>query len=112
MGTFSSAAAKAEQKVTEHLTQNYTIVRKELDNIMGGRVLEYKGERIFKKGEAKGRTEGRAEGAMENLVSLVYDGLLDEKVAIDRAREKYGVSAADFKKMLEEFDPNTDLKQG
>lgn len=108
MGTFSSAAAKAEQKVTEHLTQNYTIVRKELDNIMGGRVLEYKGERIFKKGEAKGRTEG----AMENLVSLVYDGLLDEKVAIDRAREKYGVSAADFKKMLEEFDPNTDLKQG
>lgn len=100
------------KKVTEHLTQNYTIVRKELDNIMGGRVLEYKGERIFKKGEAKGRTEGRAEGAMENLVSLVYDGLLDEKVAIDRAREKYGVSAADFKKMLEEFDPNTDLKQG
>lgn len=40
------------RKVTDALTKNYDNVRKELDGIMGGKVLEFKGEKIFREGEA------------------------------------------------------------
>lgn len=98
------------KKVTNHLTQKYTNVRKELNDIMGGRVLGYKGERVYN----KGKTDGRTEGAIEALVGLVHDGLLDENVAIERASQDYGITAADFKKMLKrsEPDPDTELKRG
>lgn len=49
------------KKVTDNLTARYGNVRKELDEIMGGKVLEYKGERIFN------------EGGLYELIGLVYE---------------------------------------
>lgn len=103
------------RKVTLNLTWKYDHVRKELNDlmdakvmVMGGKVLEFKGERIFREGEK----EGRKEGKLDELVGLVYDHLISEKVAILRAKEKYGVSEEEFKEALAQYKPEDELMQG
>lgn len=53
------------RKVTDALTARYDTVRKEMDDIMGGRILTYPGEDIWNKGLAQGREEGLEEGREE-----------------------------------------------
>jgi hypothetical protein len=53
------------QKVADHLSAKYSSARKELDDIMGGKIIEYKGERIFNEGREQGREEGREQGREE-----------------------------------------------
>ena len=55
--------------------------KREVKEIMGGRILEFSADQYFEAGEAKGRTEGRAEG--ENrlialLTKLIALGRMDE----------------------------------
>lgn len=88
------------KKVTDSLTQKYDSVRKELDNIMGGKILEFKGENLINAGKIDG------------LLDLVYDGLLAEDVAAEQAEKRYGVKKDDFKKMLASYTPEEVLMQG
>lgn len=55
---------------------------------MGGKILEFKNEKLFN------------EGGIKNLLSPVHDGLLNADVAADRATKEYGISTDDFKKRL------------
>lgn len=90
------------KKVTDHLTRNYNNVRKELDGIMGGKILSFKGEDIYNEGKA----EGLAEGRLKDLMDLVYDGVLTEEFAAARAEKRYGIKQEDFKKMLADYAPD------
>ena len=100
------------QKVADHLSVKYGNARKELDEIMGGKILEFRGESIFNKGKEEGREEGKEEGKVDELLDLAYDGTLPVDVAAKRAETKYKVSKEDFMKMLSSYKPDDDLMQG
>ena len=74
---------------------------------MGGRVLEFKGEREYNEGKEKGRQEGR----IELLVNLVNAGQLNDAFALKQA-QKFGISEENFKKMLISYDPGDERLQG
>ena len=74
---------------------------------MGGRVLEFKGEREYNEGKEKGRQEGR----IELLVNLVNAGQLNDAFALKQA-QKFGISEEKFKKMLTSYDPGDERLQG
>ena len=103
------------RKVTDSLTQKYKTARKELDETMGGKILEFKGEREYNEGKEKGRQEGRIEGRQEGrielLVNLVNAGQLNDAFAIKQA-QKFGISEENFKKMLTSYDPGDERLQG
>ena len=90
----------------------YDNARKELDDIMGGKILEFRGERIFNQGMEKGIEKGIEEGEIKSLLDLAYDGTLPVDVAAKRAETKYKVSKEDFMKMLSSYKPDDDLMQG
>ena len=98
---------------------------------MGGKILEFKGEREYNEGKEKGRQEGRIEGRQEGriegrqegriegrqegrielLVNLVNAGQLNDAFAIKQA-QKFGISEEKFKKMLTSYDPGDERLQG
>ena len=104
------------QKVADSLSVKYGNARKELEEIMGGKILEFRGESIFNKGKEEGREEGMAEGIekgeIKGLLDLAYDGTLPVDVAAKRAETKYKVSKEDFMKMLSSYKPDDNLMQG
>lgn len=99
-------------KVAESLSVKYNKARKELDEVMGGKILEFRGESIFNKGKEEGREEGREEGKVEGLLDLAYDGTLSVDVAAEKAEKKYKVSKEEFMKMLKAYKPDDNLMQG
>ena len=100
------------QKVADSLSVKYDNARKELDEVMGGKILEFRGESIFNKGKEEGREEGKEEGKVDELLDLAYDGTLPVDVAAKRAETKYKVSKEDFMKMLKAYKPDDNLMQG
>ena len=97
------------QKVADSLSVKYDNARKELDEIMGGKILEFRGESIFNKGKEEGMAEGIEKGEIKGLLDLAYDGTLPVDVAAKRAEMKYKVSKEDFMKMLGSYKPDDDL---
>ena len=104
---------------------------------MGGKILEFKGEREYNEGKEKGRQEGRQEGRIEGrqegriegrqegriegrqegrielLVNLVNAGQLNDAFAIKQAQKfGFGISEENFKKMLTSYDPGDERLQG
>lgn len=67
---------------------------------MGGKVLEFKNERLLN------------EGAINELIDLVHEGQITENFASNRASLKYGISKEDFHKKLIEDQTVDDLMQG
>ena len=104
------------KKVADSLSMHYDKARKELDDLMGGKILEFKGERIYnqgrEEGREEGRKEGREEGKIEDLLDLAYDNIIPADVAASRAETRYNISKNDFMKMLESYKPDDDLMQG
>ena len=96
------------QKVADSLSVKYDNARKELDEVMGGKILEFRGESIFNKGKEEGREEGKVEG----LLDLAYDGTLSVDIAAEKAEKKYKVSKEEFMKMLKAYKPDDNLMQG
>lgn len=89
------------KKVTLALARKYEHVRKELDDIMGGKILEFKGERIYN------------EGKVSELVELVHDGDLGFDIAAKKAEQKYGITRDAFQEMVDHYQPDSeDLMQG
>ena len=70
--------------MAESLAEKYEDVVKEVNDIMGGKVLDYEAKRI----KNEGREEGKKEGCFETLVSLVKENLL----TIDVAAKKIGMT--------------------
>ena len=53
------------KKVLENIAAKYHNIQKEVNKIMGGRVLDYEGRSIFYDGVARGRIEGEEQGRRE-----------------------------------------------
>lgn len=69
-------------KVLEHIAVNYDSVKKGVQSVMGGKVLEYEAKTI----KNEGRKEGRKEGRLQILFDLVHDGLLSVTDAASKAK--------------------------
>ena len=72
-------------KVVENLSQNAEIVRKEVENIMGGKVLEYEAKTIRNEGIAQGVAQGKEKG-QSDLVRAIQElrkGVTPEKLLAD-----------------------------
>lgn len=78
------------RKVTDSLTKNYDNVRKELDDIMGGKVLEFKGEKIYR--------EGSDERAKEVALRMIRAGKLSDQEIVDYT----GLTEDQIKKLREQ----------
>lgn len=96
------------RKVADNLSEKYDNARKELDEIMGGKILEFKGEKIYN----EGKEEGKKEGKIEELLGLAYDKAMTVEAAAERAETKYHVSKSDFMEMLKSYKPDDELMQG
>ncbi len=63
------------KQVLKHIAKNYRKVKKEVRDIMGGRVLEYESKKLWrkalKKGKAEGIAQGKAEGVTEGKAEAV-----------------------------------------
>ena len=68
-------------KVVDSLAAKWSNVRKGVEDIMGGEILELEVDKILNRGidigKMEGKVEGRIEGLLEGMISLVRDGLLD-----------------------------------
>ena len=81
------ALCELSNNVVEKLASKYSNVEKEVTEVMGGKVLNYRSKEIYLEGCAFGREEGRKEGQKESIVQLVtrkYQlGDSPEKIAKD-----------------------------
>ena len=85
------ALCELSNNVVEKLASKYSNVEKEVTEVMGGKVLNYRSKEIYLEGCAfgreEGREEGRKEGQKESIVQLVtrkYQlGDSPEKIAKD-----------------------------
>jgi hypothetical protein len=80
------------KRVLDGIAAKYEKVRKEVETVMVGKVLEYEAKTILQ----EGRKEGRKDGKMEALVELVRDGLL----SISEASRRLGMREEELKKYL------------
>ena len=64
------------KKVVENIAIKYDNVREGVKEIMGGRVLEHEGKKIFNEGKTEGWNEGRNEG--ENRLAALMKILLTQ----------------------------------
>ena len=81
------------RKVAENLCANYDTLKKEVLDIMGGKILEYEAKTILNEGKQQGwvlgrksglaeghnsgLAEGRTEGRTETYLELIRDGILN-----------------------------------
>ena len=68
-------------KVADSLATKWTNVKKGVEDIMGGEILELEVDKILNRGIDIGRTEGLVEG----MITLVRDGLLEPAEGAKRA---------------------------
>ena len=80
------------QRVVAALARNYPKVRKGVDDIMGGKILEHEAKTILQRGiregEIKGETKGKAKGRLEMCLELVKEGILSLSDAAKRLNMK------------------------
>lgn len=65
------AICEMSEKVVEALAAKHEAVKKEVVEVMGGKVLDYEAKDILLRGRAEGREEGRAEGREEGMSYMV-----------------------------------------
>ena len=74
------------------LSSFYPKVRKGVDDIMGGKILEHEAKTILQRGiregEIKGETKGKAKGRLEMCLELVREGILSLSDAAKRLNMK------------------------
>lgn len=99
MSDYYSQLIDMISRINDYVTSDKNNVRKGLGDIMGGKVLVTRTDRIIARSEAKGKAEGKAEGNMECYVSLINDG----DITLARAAEKMKMTIAVFKKKAEEY---------
>ena len=63
-------------KVAEHCLEKYDVIKKGIEEVMGGVLLDYPAKRILNEGRKAGLAEGRLEGALDTCVQLVKKGML------------------------------------
>lgn len=69
------------RKVARSLAKDHANILKGVDDVMGGKILEYEAKEILREGEAIGEARGRMEAKRENAISMAELGLPVEQIA-------------------------------
>ena len=77
-------------RISDHVFAEKENVRKGVEEIMGGKVLELRSERLREEGREEGRAEGRAEGREEGRAEGREEGVESEKIASIKKLMKNG----------------------
>ena len=87
-------------RVTNSIASKNDHIRKGLNTVMGGQVLEHEGKRIFNEGRAAGIEEGKTNGAMieKEIMSI---NLYKHGVPVETIAESANVSSNLFKQWIE-----------
>ena len=90
------------RKVIVNLAAQYENVKKGVDSVMGGQILEYEGKTIFNEGKQEGLLEGRKEGLLEGEQKGISQ--TNERVATDMLlKKKFSISIiAEISKLSED----------
>ncbi len=88
------------RKVAENLCANYDTLKKEVLDIMGGKILEYEAKTILNEGKQQGWVLGRESGRTETYLELVRDGLLN----ITDAAKRIPMDENKLQELLNETD--------
>ena len=77
-------------KVAMFRTSRYASVQKEVEEIMGGKILNYEAKDIRNKALREGRETGRQEGIAQNILTMYRKGKTPEEIAelIDKNLEE------------------------
>ena len=71
------------KKVVDNIARKYERIKKGVDEIMGGKVIETEAKKMYNKGiligEENGRNEGRSEGEQNKLKDLIKKKLAKGK---------------------------------
>ena len=91
-------------KVLEHIAKKYDSVKKGVQLVMGGKVLEYEAKTILNKGREEGRIEGREEGREEGRIEGTVSTLKKLNTPIQKIlemlQEEYGLTLETAKKYI------------
>lgn len=93
-------------KVIKHLAKKYKKVRKEVTDVMVGRVLDYEAKTILQRGQKEGMAMGLSQGISQGLSQGLSQGISRGKkellVRNVAKKMKKNLSAAEIAEMLEE----------
>ena len=100
-------------RISDYIFRKEEKIKKGIDEVMGGKVLQLESERLFELGEARGKIIGKAEGKAEAILDLLSElgdvpddirkKVLAEK---DEAKLKDMLFAASRASSFEEFAKN------
>ena len=98
-------------KVSEHLLQNYSTVKKGVEDIMGGQILDYPAKKILMQGVEQGLREGLEEGLEQGLeqgriMEIIETGMelgWSEQEIVARIQRKTGVTEDEAKLYIEKY---------
>ena len=68
----------------------------EVDEIMGGKILEFSADKYYDAGKAEGIAEGRAEGNAEGTIRTLWSLVIDNVIDLDSAAARANLSVSDF----------------
>ena len=96
------------ESVVTRLLEKYSNLSKEVDTIMGGRIIDTDADVILKKGiklgksegREEGRAEGREEGREETLASSIKMLMKNMKLTAEQAMDSLEIPQSDRKKYL------------
>ncbi len=63
------------QKIVTALARNYPQIKKGVDTIMGGKVLDHEAKRILLRGIHEGEIRGNAQGRIDLCIELIKEGI-------------------------------------
>ena len=87
------------KKILESLTKKFDNVKKELGDVMGGKILDYEARQIKMEGIAEGEARGITKGSLETLFDVYADG----HCTLDYVVSKSGFSQDEFLEKFEEW---------
>jgi hypothetical protein len=80
------------ERVLENIAKSYENIRKGVETVMGGKILDYEAKRIRNDGINEGFNKGRSEGIIIGAVEMLRDIGLDDKAIIAKISEKYNLT--------------------
>ena len=87
------------QRIANHLLKDQPKTKREVQKIMGGKVLELQSEKLIKKGKKAGHAEGHAEGRAEErkdgilaLIAVAKDFSASPTQAAEQLMKRYSLT--------------------
>ena len=90
------------KKVLEHLAKKYSNVKKEVGDIMGGKILDYPTKDAWRQGIQEGRQEGIQQGREEGIQQGIQQGQRNKLIELVQKKLDKNYSAEQIAEVLEE----------